>query len=60
MLLHKDTELCHRLVAHRGEPDNYPENSLQGFQTALSAGAKFLETDIQITKDDVAILSHDA
>lgn len=60
MAPHENIHWVNRLVAHRGEPDNYPENSLQGFQVALSAGAKFIETDIQITKDDVAILSHDA
>ena len=57
---HKKTHLVDCLIAHRGEPDNYPENSLQGFRIALAAGAKFLETDVQITSDDVAVLSHDA
>jgi len=52
--------LKRRLVAHRGNSDHFPENSLQGFQSALDVGACFIETDIQITIDDVAILSHDA
>jgi glycerophosphoryl diester phosphodiesterase len=47
------------LVAHRGEPDSWPENSLAGFRAALAAGAQYLETDIQLTADRVAILSHD-
>jgi len=48
-----------RLVAHRGEPDSWPENSLAGFRAALAAGAQYLETDIQLTADRVAVLSHD-
>lgn len=48
------------LVAHRGQPDVYPENSLQGFRHALNAGARFIETDVQITSDAVPVLSHDA
>jgi glycerophosphoryl diester phosphodiesterase len=48
------------LVAHRGEPAHWPENSLPGFHAALQAGACFIETDIQITADGVAVLHHDA
>jgi glycerophosphoryl diester phosphodiesterase len=47
------------LIGHRGEPFNWPENSLPGFQAALQAGACLLETDIQITADGIAVLSHD-
>ncbi len=54
------SSLKRRLVAHRGDSDHYPENSLQGFQSALDVGACYVETDIQITNDNVAILSHDA
>ncbi len=47
------------LVAHRGQPLSYPENSLEGYAHALVAGAKFVETDINITADAVPVLSHD-
>ena len=47
------------LVAHRGEPETWPENSLAGFDAVLKAGASFLETDVQITADGLAVLSHD-
>lgn len=47
------------LVAHRGYPQCYPENSLAGFRAALEAGARFLETDIQLSADGVAFLCHD-
>jgi len=47
------------LIAHRGEPDSWPENSLAGFRAALAAGAHYLETDVQLTVDGVPILVHD-
>ena len=47
------------LIAHRGEPESWPENSLTGYREVLCAGARFLETDVQITADGVAVLSHD-
>ncbi|MEJ2591306.1 MAG: glycerophosphodiester phosphodiesterase family protein [Candidatus Thiodiazotropha sp.] len=47
------------LVAHRGDPARFPENSLRGFRAALEAGARYVETDIQMTADGVAVLSHD-
>lgn len=47
------------LVAHRGDPSRYPENSLPGFRSALESGAHFVETDIQLTADRIAVLSHD-
>ena len=47
------------LVAHRGDPWRYPENSLAGYRAALAAGARFLETDVQLSRDGVPVLSHD-
>ncbi|HYQ71331.1 MAG TPA: glycerophosphodiester phosphodiesterase family protein [Gammaproteobacteria bacterium] len=48
------------LIAHRGEPETWPENSLAGFAGALAAGARHIETDVQITRDGIAVLCHDA
>ncbi len=48
------------LVAHRGQPVSYPENSLEGFSFVIQAGATYLETDVNITSDGVPVLSHDA
>ncbi len=48
------------LVAHRGQPQSYPENSLQGFAHVLKAGAAYIETDVQITADGIPVLSHDS
>jgi glycerophosphoryl diester phosphodiesterase len=47
------------LIAHRGEPESWPENSLAGFQAVLEAGAQLLETDVQLTADRVPVLCHD-
>lgn len=48
-----------RLIAHRGEPLHWPENSLCGFRAVLEAGACFVETDVQISADRIPVLSHD-
>ena len=48
-----------QLVAHRGLPFQFPENSFIGFERALQQGASWLETDVRLTADDVPILFHD-
>ncbi len=47
------------LIAHRGYPRHYPENSLAGIEAAISAGAKYIEVDVQLSADGVALLFHD-
>lgn len=49
-----------RLVAHRGYPARFPENSLPGVKAALEAGARWVEVDVQLTRDAVPVASHDA
>lgn len=48
------------LVAHRGYPTRYPENTLIGYRAAIAAGAQWIETDIQLTRDRSVMLYHDA
>lgn len=48
-----------KLVAHRGASHYAPENTLGSFALAKSMGAKAIETDIMLTKDDVPIVMHD-
>jgi glycerophosphoryl diester phosphodiesterase len=48
------------LIAHRGEPTRFPENSIAGFEAVLRAGALYVETDVQLTSDGVPLLQHDA
>ncbi|HLW73625.1 MAG TPA: glycerophosphodiester phosphodiesterase family protein [Gammaproteobacteria bacterium] len=47
------------LVAHRGYPARYPENTLLGIQAAVQAGARWFEFDVQLSKDQVPFLCHD-
>ena len=46
-------------IAHRGDPFHFPENSLEGYHSAIAAGAKYIEIDIHFTADGVPVLSHD-
>jgi glycerophosphoryl diester phosphodiesterase len=48
-----------RLVGHRGYPRHYPENTLIGIEAAVTAGARFVEVDVQISHDRVPVLFHD-
>ncbi|MFA7555235.1 MAG: glycerophosphodiester phosphodiesterase family protein [Spongiibacteraceae bacterium] len=48
-----------KFVAHRGWQSNYPENTLIGIQAAISAGARHVEIDIQLSSDHIPILCHD-
>lgn len=47
------------IKAHRGDSDNYPDNSIEAIASAILAGADCVEFDTQITKDGVAVLLHD-
>ncbi|MCK4709219.1 MAG: hypothetical protein KAU21_11430 [Gammaproteobacteria bacterium] len=48
------------LIAHRGYSAKYPENTLASIEAALTAGARFVEFDLQMIADDEFILMHDA
>ena len=49
-----------KILAHRGSTEGgAPENTLEAFRFALDSGVKYLETDVQVTKDGVAVLFHD-
>jgi glycerophosphoryl diester phosphodiesterase len=47
------------LVAHRGYALRYPENTLAALDAAIRAGAKFVEFDVQLSKDGFPVLMHD-
>ncbi|GAE06077.1 glycerophosphodiester phosphodiesterase family protein [Paenibacillus sp. JCM 10914] len=49
-----------RGLAHRGYPLKYPENTMLGFQKALELGFSHIELDVQLTKDGVPVVIHDA
>lgn len=45
--------------AHRGASEYTPENTLMAFNVGIFMGADGIETDVQLTKDSVAVLFHD-
>lgn len=47
------------LVAHRGYPLRFPENTLPSVTAALQAGARYVEVDVQLSRDGIAVLFHD-
>lgn len=48
-----------KIIAHRGFSRDYPENTLLAFEKALDAGADGIETDLQLSLDNVPVLFHD-
>ncbi|WNF37898.1 glycerophosphoryl diester phosphodiesterase membrane domain-containing protein [Bacillaceae bacterium IKA-2] len=49
-----------QVAAHRGDPQNAPENSLSGIRSAIEKRVDAVEIDVMLTKDGVVILNHDA
>ena len=47
------------LIAHRGHARRLPENTLAALQAAVTAGASYVEFDVQLTADEVPVLCHD-
>jgi glycerophosphoryl diester phosphodiesterase len=55
-----DEENCQVLiVAHRGASGHAPENTLAAFRKAVTLGATFIETDLQLTRDTHFVAIHD-
>jgi glycerophosphoryl diester phosphodiesterase len=46
--------------AHRGVWSNSPENTLAAARDAIAAGADYMETDVQLSRDDVIVVVHDS
>ncbi len=47
------------VIGHRGAAGLAPENTLEGIEAALVAGADAVEIDVRVTDDGVPILLHD-
>lgn len=47
------------IIAHRGDSSNASENSLKAFELAINKGAKMVELDVQLSKDQQLIVMHD-
>ena len=48
-----------RVLAHRGLAIEAPENTLLAFERAIAVGASYLETDVHVSADGVAVIAHD-
>jgi glycerophosphoryl diester phosphodiesterase len=47
-------------IAHRGASGHAPENTMAAFRRAVELGARFIETDLQITRDARVVAIHDS
>ncbi|SON52324.1 glycerophosphodiester phosphodiesterase family protein [Vibrio tapetis] len=47
------------IVGHRGVAGTHPENTKASINQAISLGLKWIEIDVQPTKDDVLVVCHD-
>ncbi|NUT58185.1 MAG: glycerophosphodiester phosphodiesterase, partial [Agromyces sp.] len=48
-----------RVLAHRGLALDAPENTMLAFSKAVEIGAEYVETDVHVSHDGVAVISHD-
>ncbi|HLR40151.1 MAG TPA: glycerophosphodiester phosphodiesterase [Virgibacillus sp.] len=51
--------MSNAIFAHRGASKYAPENTMAAFKLAYELGAEGIETDVQLTKDNVPVLIHD-
>lgn len=49
-----------RVIGHRGAMRYAPENTLAGFREAAKRGAAWIEFDVRLSADGVAVVIHDA
>jgi phosphatidylglycerol phospholipase C len=52
------SRLLPQAIAHRGAKFDWPENTMAAFRGAVKAGAHAIETDIHLSADGVAVISH--
>jgi glycerophosphoryl diester phosphodiesterase len=48
------------IIAHRGASGQAPENTLAAFERAVQLGARFIETDLHLTRDAQFVAIHDS
>ena len=49
-----------KVIAHRGDDTNAPENTIPAFEKAIDEGADYVELDVQETKDGIIVVTHDS
>ncbi len=58
--MHKpSSDLPSCLIAHRGYASRFPENTLLALDSAIQAGARYVEVDVLLSADGVPVLFHD-
>jgi glycerophosphoryl diester phosphodiesterase len=55
----KQTKNHIKVIAHRGDWRNAPENSLRGLLNCIEMGVDMVEVDLAMTKDSILVLMHD-
>jgi glycerophosphoryl diester phosphodiesterase len=48
-----------RVLAHRGLALDAPENTLLSFAKAVAIGCPYIETDVHVSRDGIAVVAHD-
>ena len=48
-----------RVLAHRGFAVDAPENTLLAFENAVAIGVQYIETDVHVSHDGIAVVAHD-
>jgi len=48
------------IVAHRGDAEHFPENTLPAFEAAWRRGIEHVELDVQVSADGMPFVIHDA
>ena len=49
-----------KVIAHRGNSSQAPDNTFASFQQAIHLNVDYIECDVQLTKDLVPVIMHDA
>ncbi len=57
--MHRFLDPMPRVVAHRGDSKNFPENTIPAFESAAALGVDVIETDVHLTKDGEIVIWHD-
>lgn len=47
------------LISHRGNAEEFPENTIESMRSAIGCGARNVEFDVQMTRDRMPVVLHD-